>query len=57
MKEFLTTERIDPAKRLVVERTKDFGEIYDVFNLGDASTLFFLNISLTPKAYSSSNFT
>ena len=38
MKEFLTTERIDPSKRLVVERTKDFGEIYDVFNVTDAST-------------------
>lgn len=38
MKEFLTTERIDPTKRLVVERTKDFGEIYDVFNLADASS-------------------
>ena len=38
MKEFLTTERIDPNKRLVVERTKDFGEIYDVFNVSDASS-------------------
>ncbi len=38
MKEFLTTERIDPNKRLVVERTKDFGEIYDVFNISDASS-------------------
>ncbi|MDQ7043316.1 MAG: glutamate synthase subunit beta [Sulfurimonas sp.] len=38
MREFLTTERVDPAKRLVVERTKDFGEIYEVFNLDDAST-------------------
>ncbi|MDQ7046029.1 MAG: glutamate synthase subunit beta [Sulfurimonas sp.] len=38
MKEFLTTERIDPEKRLVVERTKDFGEIYDIFNEADAAT-------------------
>jgi len=38
MREFLTTERIDPEKRLVVERTKDFNEIYEVFNLDDAST-------------------
>lgn len=38
MREFLTTERIDPAKRLVVERTKDFGEIYEVFDRDDAST-------------------
>ncbi|MDF1875121.1 glutamate synthase subunit beta [Sulfurimonas sp. SAG-AH-194-I05] len=38
MKEYLTTERMDPNKRLVVERTKDFGEIYDVFNVADAST-------------------
>jgi len=38
MREFLTTERMDPEKRLVVERTKDFGEIYEVFNLSDASS-------------------
>ena len=38
MKEFLTTERIDPQKRLVVERTKDFGEIYDIFNAADAAS-------------------
>ncbi len=38
MKEFLTTERINPEKRLVVERTKDFGEIYDIFNIADASS-------------------
>jgi len=37
MKEFLTTERLDPTKRLVVERTKDFGEIYEVFDKHDAS--------------------
>ena len=38
MREFLTTERIDPTKRLVVERTKDFKEIYEVFNHYDAAT-------------------
>jgi glutamate synthase (NADPH/NADH) small chain len=38
MREFLTTERLDPSKRLVVERTRDFGEIYEVFNHHDASS-------------------
>ena len=38
MREYLTTERIDPQKRLVVERVKDFGEIYEVFDKDDAST-------------------
>ncbi len=38
MREYLTTERIDPKKRLVVERTKDFGEIYEVFDRNDAAT-------------------
>ncbi len=38
MREFLTTERIDPEKRLVVERVKDFSEIYDIFEKDDAST-------------------
>ena len=38
MREFLTTERIDPEKRLVVERVKDFGEIYEVFDRDDASS-------------------
>jgi len=38
MREYLTTERIDPAKRLVVERTKDFGEIYEVFDRDDAAS-------------------
>jgi glutamate synthase (NADPH/NADH) small chain len=38
MREYLTTERIDPKKRLVVERTKDFGEIYEVFDRDDAAT-------------------
>ncbi len=38
MREYLTTERIDPKKRLVVERTKDFGEIYELFDRDDAAT-------------------
>lgn len=38
MREFLTTERLDATKRLVVERTKDFGEIYEIFNHNDASS-------------------
>ena len=38
MREFLTTERLDPTKRLVVERTKDFGEIYEVFDRDDAAS-------------------
>lgn len=38
MKEYLTTERLDPDKRLVIERTKDFGEIYEVFDRADAAT-------------------
>ncbi len=32
MREFLTTSKIDPKKRLVVERTKDFNEIYEPFD-------------------------
>ena len=38
MRDFLSTERLEPNKRLVVERTKDFGEIYDVFSTNDASS-------------------
>jgi len=38
MKEYLTIERIDPEKRLVVERVKDFSEIYEVFDKDDASS-------------------
>jgi len=38
MKEFLSTERVDPEKRLVVERTKDFGEIYEIFGTSDAAS-------------------
>jgi glutamate synthase (NADPH/NADH) small chain len=37
MREYLTTERLEPTKRLVVERTKDFGEIYEVFGRDDAA--------------------
>lgn len=32
MRDFLYTGRIDPNKRLVVERVKDFKEIYEVFD-------------------------
>ncbi len=38
MREYLTTQRIDANKRLVVERVKDFGEIYDIFDVKEAST-------------------
>lgn len=38
MREFLSTERIEPNKRLVVERTKDFKEIYEVFDTSEASS-------------------
>ncbi|TKI69998.1 glutamate synthase subunit beta [Sulfurimonas crateris] len=38
MREFLTIERVEAKKRLVVERTKDFGEIYEVFDKSEAST-------------------
>ena len=38
MKEFLNIERTEAKKRLVVERTKDFGEIYEVFDKTEAAT-------------------
>ena len=38
MRNFLTVSRIDPTKRLVVERTKDFGELYEIFPKEDASS-------------------
>ena len=38
MKEFLNIERIEAEKRLVVERVKDFGEIYEVFDRDDAAS-------------------
>ena len=37
MREFLTIGRTDPDKRLVVDRVKDFKEIYEVFNKNDAA--------------------
>ncbi|WP_345986594.1 glutamate synthase subunit beta [Sulfurimonas sp. HSL-1656] len=36
MREFLTIGRIDPSKRLVVDRVKDFKEIYEVFSKNEA---------------------
>jgi len=38
MREFLTVGRVDPSKRLVVERIKDFGEIYEFFETLDAAS-------------------
>ena len=38
MRDFLSTERIDPEKRGVVERTKDFNEIYHVFDKDEAGS-------------------
>jgi glutamate synthase (NADPH/NADH) small chain len=38
MREFLAVERIDPSKRLVVERIKDFREIYEVFDKEEAAS-------------------
>lgn len=38
MREYLTIDRIEARKRLVVERTKDFGEIYEVFDRNEAAT-------------------
>ena len=38
MREFLTIERIDPVKRVAVQRLKDFSEIYEPMNSSDAST-------------------
>ena len=37
MKEYLNIERTEAKKRLVVERTKDFGEIYEVFDKDEAA--------------------
>ncbi len=37
MREFINTGRIDPSKRLVIERTKDFKEIYEPFDASDAT--------------------
>ena len=38
MREYLTIDRIEAEKRLVVERTKDFGEIYEIFDRDDAAS-------------------
>ncbi|ABB44453.1 glutamate synthase (NADPH) small subunit [Sulfurimonas denitrificans DSM 1251] len=38
MREYLTIDRVEAKKRLVVERTKDFGEIYEVFDKSEAAT-------------------
>lgn len=37
MREYLTIERMEASKRLVVDRTKDFGEIYEIFDKNDAA--------------------
>jgi len=37
MREFLTIERIDPSKRVVVQRLKDFNEIYEQMGQNDAT--------------------
>jgi len=38
MREFLDTQRIEPEKRLVVDRVKDFGEIYEFFETKEAAS-------------------
>jgi len=38
MREFLFTGRLDPTKRLVVDRIKDFKEIYEGFDVNNASS-------------------
>ncbi len=38
MREYLTIERVAASKRLVVDRTRDFGEIYEIFDKNDATT-------------------
>lgn len=37
MREFINTQRIEPEKRLVVERVKDFNEIYEFFETKEAA--------------------
>ena len=37
MQNFIFTERMEPEKRLVGERVKDFGEIYEAFSPVEAS--------------------
>jgi len=38
MREFIDTQRIEPEKRLVVERVKDFNEIYEFFETKEAAS-------------------
>ncbi len=38
MREYLETQRIEPEKRLVVERVKDFNEIYEFFETKEAAS-------------------
>jgi len=38
MQNFVFVERVDPKKRNVVERIKDFNEIYEVYNQNEASS-------------------
>lgn len=38
MREFINTQRIEPEKRLVVERVKDFNEIYEFFETKEAAS-------------------
>ncbi|WOE70900.1 glutamate synthase subunit beta [Hydrogenimonas thermophila] len=38
MQNFVFVERVDPRKRNVVERIKDFNEIYEVYNQNEASS-------------------
>ena len=37
MQNFIFTERIEPAKRQVLERIKDFSEIYEIFDTNEGS--------------------
>jgi glutamate synthase (NADPH/NADH) small chain len=38
MQNFVFIERIDPKKRNVVERIKDFDEIYEIYNTNEAAS-------------------
>ena len=38
MQNFVSIKRVDPKKRNVVERIKDFNEIYEIYNQNEAST-------------------
>lgn len=37
MQNFIKQERVDPKKRGVVQRIKDFGEIYEIFGMNEAA--------------------